>query len=155
MKKIPLYGESLLHLLGVLICYALVTYASIKLFGVVSLWIALAFPAGVIVHDFILFPVYRKVDQWLSAYQEKQQENGTDSIRWINYVRFPLMTSLLLFFCYFPLILRLPEDRHLDTGLSPEPYLYRWLIVSGTLMAGAIITYYIRSRQAGNKERSA
>jgi hypothetical protein len=148
MKKLPLYGESIWHLLGTLFCYALVTYASIKLFGVVSLWIALAFPAGVIVHDFILFPAYRKLDNIMVGWQEKQLSKGKSSRLWINYVRLCVMISLLLLLCYFPIILNVSEDRHLYTGLTQESYLYRWLIVTGVFIAGSVFSFYRANQRA-------
>ncbi|MBU1823333.1 MAG: hypothetical protein KKG00_17780 [Bacteroidetes bacterium] len=146
MKKIPYYGRSLVHLLGVLFCYALVTYAAIKLFGNVSLWVALAFPAGIAVHDFILFPLYRKADQVVVDYQMKQQKQEKKYVLWLNHLRIPVVISFILLLCYFPLILRLSSNRELYTGLAPDSYLYRWLLVTAALFAGSAVAYFIRKR---------
>lgn len=148
MKKIPGYGRDPIHLLGVVFCYALATYSAIKLFSNVSLWIALAFPAGIAVHDFVLFPLYRKANHVLTNYQLKRERQGKTSVLWINHVRVPLMISLLLLLCYFPIILRLATDRPLYTGLSQDPYLYRWLLVTAALAAGSALAYFLRKRQA-------
>lgn len=148
MNKIPFYGRGPLHLLGVLFCYALVCYAAYKLFSNVSLWIALAFPAGIAVHDFILFPLYRKANHLLTDYQLKRERQGKTSVLWINHIRVPIVISFLLLLCYFPIILRLASDRPLYTGLSQDPYLYRWLLVTAALAAGSALAFFIRRRRA-------
>lgn len=145
MKKIPVYGRDPIHLLGVIFCYGIAFYAGIKLFSNVSLWIALAFPAGIILHDFILFPLYRKADQLLIDYQLERERKGKTSRRWINHVRVPVVISFILLLCYFPIILRLVADqRPLNTGLSQDPYLYRWLLVTAALAAGSALAYVLR-----------
>lgn len=148
MKKIPLYGRDPLHLLGVLFCYALATYAAVKLFSSVSLWVALAFPGGIFLHDFVLFPLYTKADTALTSFHTKQMKKGNSSKPWINYVRVPVVISFLLLLCYFPIILRLADNRHLYTGLSPEPYLYRWLLVTAALAAGSALSYFLTKQRA-------
>ena len=35
---------------------------------------------------------------------------------------------------YFPLILRLSSNRELYTGLAPDSYLYRWLLVTAAVL---------------------
>jgi ABC-type sugar transport system permease subunit len=147
MKKIPGYGRGPIHLLGVIFCYALVIYAGVKLFSTVSLWIALAFPAGIAIHDFVLFPIYRKANHALTNYQLKRDRQGKPSRRWINHVRVPVVISFLLLLCYFPIILRLVADqRPLNTGLSQDSYLYRWLLVTAALAAGSALAYFMRRR---------
>lgn len=143
MKNIPGYGRSPIHLLGVIFCYALATYASVKLFSNVSLWVALAFPGGIFLHDFVLFPLYRKADHALLKYQQKREQRGKSSRRWINHLRVPVVISFLLLLCYFPIILRLSDERHLHTGLSQEGYLYRWLLVTAALAAGSALSFFI------------
>lgn len=148
MKKIPGYGRGPVHLLGVLFCYSLVTYAAIKLFSNVSLWIALAFPAGIVIHDFILFPMYQKANRALSNYQLKRERQGKTSVLWINHVRVPVVISFLLLLCYFPIILRLASERPLYTGLSQDSYLYRWLLVTAALAVGSALAFFLRKRKA-------
>lgn len=148
MKKIPLYGRDPLHLLGVIFCYALATYAGVKLFSNVTLWVALAFPGGIFLHDFVLFPLYTKADTALTSFHNKQMKKDKTSKPWINYVRVPVVISFLLLLCYFPIILRLAHDRHLYTGLSPDSYLYRWLIVTAALAAGSAFSYFLSKNRA-------
>lgn len=148
MKKIPLYGRGPLHLLGVIFCYGLVTYAAIKLFSNNSLWIALAFPGGIALHDFVLFPMYRKANHMLTDYQLERERKGKTSRRWINHVRVPVVISFILLLAYFPIILRLVADnRPLNTGLSQDSYLYRWLLVTAALAAGSALAYFMRRRR--------
>lgn len=143
MKKIPLYGRDPVHLVGVLFCYALVTYAGVKLFSNVALWVALAFPGGVFLHDFVLFPLYAKADTALTSFQSRQKKEGKLSKPWINYVRVPVVISFLLLLCYFPIILRLASERPLYTGLPQDSFLYRWLIVTAALAAGSAFSYFL------------
>lgn len=147
MKNIPGYGRGPIHLLGVIFCYSLATYAAVKLFDNVSLWIALAFPAGIFLHDFVLFPIYSGIDRALKRVQRRQRREGKISVGWVNHVRVPVIVSFVLFLAYFPIILRLPEDRELYTSLSPDPYLYRWLIVTAVFIAGSAFSYMLRKRR--------
>ena len=56
----------------------------------------------------------------------------------INYVRIPVAFSLLLLLAFFPLILGLSEpEYHRASGLTTQPYLWRWLAVTGVLFAGS------------------
>lgn len=146
MKKIPVYGRSPIHLMGLLVCYGLAIYAGVKLFSNVSLWVALAFPAGIFVHDFILYPLYTKADRALSAYQLRQFQEKKISVAWINYLRLPVMIAVILLLCYFPIILRLSEDRPLYTSLSQDSYLYRWLIVVAAFSVGSAFSYFLKKR---------
>ena len=55
----------------------------------------------------------------------------------INYVRIPVAFSLLLLLAFFPLILGLSEpEYHRASGLTTQPYLWRWLAVTGVMFAG-------------------
>ncbi|WP_162054273.1 hypothetical protein [Pontibacter pamirensis] len=113
MKNIPGYGRGPVHLLGVIFCYILAIYAGVKLFSNVSLWIALAFPAGIFLHDFVLFPLYSGIDRGLKHLQRRQQREEKVSVGWVNHVRVPVMISFFLLLAYFPIILRLSDDRYL------------------------------------------
>lgn len=146
--KIPYYGRGPIHLLAVIFCYALIIYAGLKLLSSVSLWIALAFPAGVVLHDFVLFPIYRKANHALENYQLKRERHGKTSRRWINHVRVPVVISFLLLLCYFPIIFQLGDERELHTSLDQDPYLIRWLLVTAALVAGSALAYFLRRRRA-------
>ncbi len=66
----------------------------------------------------------------------------------INYVRIPVAFSLLLLLAFFPLILGLSEpEYHRASGLTTQPYLWRWLAVTGVLFAGSAVLYALRCRR--------
>ena len=60
----------------------------------------------------------------------------------LNYVRIPVAFSLLLLLVFFPLILGLSEpEYHRASGLTTQPYLWRWLAVTGVLFAVSAVSY--------------
>jgi hypothetical protein len=66
----------------------------------------------------------------------------------INYVRIPVAFSLLLLMVFFPLILRLSQPQyHRASGLSTQPYLWRWLAITGVMFAISAVTYALRLRR--------
>ena len=72
----------------------------------------------------------------------------------INYVRIPAAFSLLLLLVFFPLILGLSEpEYHRASGLTTQPYLWRWLAVTGVLFAGSAVLYALRCRRASSQAR--
>ena len=72
----------------------------------------------------------------------------------INYVRIPVAFSLLLLLAFFPLILGLSEpEYHRASGLTTQPYLWRWLAVTGVLFAGSAVIYALRCRRAATRAR--
>ena len=72
----------------------------------------------------------------------------------INYVRIPVVFSLLLLMAFFPLILGLSEpEYHRASGLATQPYLWRWLAVTGVLFAGSAVIYALRWRRAAARAR--
>lgn len=152
MKHIPGYGRSPLHLLGVIFCYALAAYAGARMIDEKALYIILAYPGGILLHDFVLLPLYSSADRKMSSCQQASQKPG-DKLKgnWINYVRFPFIVTGLLLILYFPLILRLAEERPLFTSLSPDPYLYRWLIVSAVFFGAAGLRYFLTKRKVKSK----
>ena len=72
----------------------------------------------------------------------------------INYVRIPVAFSLLLLLTFFPLILGLSEpEYHRASGLTTQPYLWRWLAVTGVLFAVSAVIYALRWRRAAARAR--
>jgi membrane protein implicated in regulation of membrane protease activity len=72
----------------------------------------------------------------------------------INYVRIPVAFSLLLLLAFFPLILGLSEpEYHRASGLTTQPYLWRWLAVTGVLFAASAVIYALRCRRASSRAR--
>jgi hypothetical protein len=67
----------------------------------------------------------------------------------LNYVRIPVIFSLLLLLTFFPMILGLSApELHRASGLGTGPYVWRWLGVTGTMFAISAVTYALRTRRA-------
>jgi hypothetical protein len=73
----------------------------------------------------------------------------------LNYVRIPVAFSLLLLMVFFPLILGLSQPGyHRASGLSTQPYLWRWLAITGVMFAMSAISYAWRLRRLAAHARS-
>jgi hypothetical protein len=72
----------------------------------------------------------------------------------LNYVRIPVIFSLLLLLTFFPVILGLSApELHRASGLGTGPYVWRWLGVTGAMFAISAVTYALRTRRAGRRGR--
>ena len=72
----------------------------------------------------------------------------------LNYVRIPVIFSLLLLLTFFPMILGLSApELHRASGLGTGPYVWRWLGVTGAMFAISAVTYALRTRRAGRRVR--
>jgi hypothetical protein len=70
----------------------------------------------------------------------------------LNYVRIPVIFSLLLLMTFFPMILGLSEpELHRASGLTTEPYLWRWLGVTGVMFAISAVSYAVRTRRTARR----
>jgi hypothetical protein len=66
----------------------------------------------------------------------------------LNYVRIPVIFSLLLLLTFFPVILGLSErELHRASGLGTGPYLWRWLGVTGAMFAISAVAYAVHTRR--------
>jgi hypothetical protein len=72
----------------------------------------------------------------------------------LNYVRIPVIFSLLLLLTFFPMILGWSEpELHRASGLTTEPYLWRWLGVTGVMFAISAVSYAVRIRRTARRTR--
>lgn len=154
MKRfVRFYGANPLHLLALGFAFALVGYvvyvAGIQTFWNRSVWwqsIAVWFAGAVVVHDLILFPLYSLADRSLRA--------GVDAVRGhtprfvispLNHLRIPLMGTALTFALFFPgIIAQGAESFEAATGLTQEPYLGRWLLLTAALFGISAVVYALR-----------
>jgi hypothetical protein len=160
------YGANPLHLLALLAAFALAGYAvraviAAGQFRGFAIWFAVA----IIGHDLLLFPLYSLADlsvqrllPWGAARRRARQAAGASGAvpgpPVINYVRIPVAFSLLILMAFFPLILGLSEpEYHRASGLTTQPYLWRWLAVTGVLFAGSAVLYALRCRRASSRAR--
>jgi hypothetical protein len=158
------YGAHPLHLLALLAAFALAGYAvraviAAGQFRGFVIWFAVA----IIGHDLLLFPLYSLADlsvqrllPW-SARREKSRPAVPGQVPappLINYIRIPAGFSLLLLLAFFPLILGLSEPQyHRASGLTTQPYLWRWLAVTGVLFVLSAVSYALSWRRAGARAR--
>jgi hypothetical protein len=161
------YGANPLHLLALLAAFALAGYAvraviAAGQFRGFAIWFAVA----IIGHDLLLFPLYSLADlsvqrllPWGAArrrarHQAAGASGAVPGPPVINYIRIPVAFSLLMLMTFFPLILGLSEpEYHRASGLTTQPYLWRWLAVTGVLFAGSSVVYALRCRRASSRAR--
>ncbi|MBV6755332.1 hypothetical protein [Rhodococcus opacus] len=159
-----LYGADPLHLLAVLLTFALAGYA-VSVVGLQNLWnpdvwwksIAVWFLGAVIAHDLVLFPLYALADRSLTSGLDavrgrRRPRSGT--VPALNYVRVPALASGLTLLLFLPGIIEQGADAYLAaTGLTQEPYLDRWLLLSAAFFATSALAYATRlslSRRGGD-----
>ena len=158
------YGANPLHLLALLASFALAGYAVRAVimagqFRGFVIWFAVA----IVGHDLLLFPLYSLADQsvqrllpWTARRRPGRPGSSAQvpGPPLINYVRIPVAFSLLLLLTFFPLILGLSEpEYHRASGLTTQPYLWRWLAVTGVLFAASAVVYALAWRRAAARAR--
>jgi hypothetical protein len=139
------YGANPLHLLALLGCFALAGYASIRLVQSHPLAVAIWFVGAVVGHDLLLVPLYSLADRSAMAVI-RHRAPRLPAIPWINYLRVPTALSALLLLIWLPLILRLHTNYQASTTLSPNPYLWHWLAVTGALFLLSATAFALRLR---------
>ncbi len=102
-------------------------------------------------HDFVLFPLMVLAD-W--GVRHAVRDGPGRRIPLLNHVRIPLLLSAVLLLLFFPLVLRDPaSDYRINSGLSVEPYLWRWLGVSAALLLGSAGLYVLRTLRSRPPDR--
>jgi hypothetical protein len=175
------YGANPLHLLALLAAFALAGYA-VHAVAAAGQWTGFAvwFAVAIIGHDLLLFPLYSLADLSLRhllpggshgrrpapapAERGPFEPAGAAVTRpadaapaWpplLNYVRIPVIFSLLLLLTFFPMILGLSEpELHRASGLTTGPYLWRWLGVTGVMFVISAAAYARNTRRAAARAR--
>ena len=141
------YGANPLHLLALLGCFGLAGYAAARLVPSRPLGVTVWFLGAAAGHDLILVPLYTLADKSAAA-AIRHRAPRLPALPWINYLRVPAGLSLLLLLVWFPLILRLHTRYQAATTLSPNPYLWHWLAVTGTLFLLSAVVFAVRLRVA-------
>lgn len=124
--------------------FVLAGYAGVRLLADDWFAVAVWFVGAALLHDLVLLPLYtvadRSVVQGLGAAGHRE---------WAMYVRVPAALSGLLLLVWFPLISGKVEQRYrLGTGLSPDGFLARWLLITAVLFAGSALLLALRLRRA-------
>jgi hypothetical protein len=147
------YGSGPLHLTAIGASFALAGYALLQILDQPQaldfvLWLA----AAVIAHDVVLLPVYSLMA--LIAYRGLGVSEGQPvRIAALNHVRLPAMLSGLMLLVWFPLILGLSDRYERATALSIEPYLGRWLLLTGAAFAISAVLFAVRVRRLQAQSR--
>jgi len=171
------YGANPLHLLALLAAFALAGYA-VHAVMAAGEWTGFAewFAVAIIGHDLLLFPLYSLGDLSLrhllpggthgrgpapaptarGPFEAFQSPPTGPPPAWpplLNYVRIPVIFSLLLLLTFFPMILGLSEpELHRASGLGTGPYLWRWLGVTGVMFAISAAAYALNTRRAAARQ---
>lgn len=135
------YGGSPLQLLAVVGCLALSGAAVLQVVHSSSLVrIGLWFLGAVVVHDFVLYPLYTAVDRLAGA----ALPGGA-----VNWLRVPALLSGLLLLIFWPVITRHSEGSYrFASGLSQDVFLARYLaIVAGLFLGSGLLLALTRLRR--------
>jgi len=149
------YGAHPLHLLALLAAFTLAGYA-VRAVVTAGQWrgFAVWFVVAIVAHDLLLFPLYSLADLSVRRLLPPSPP-GPPGPPVINYLRIPVAFSLLLLVVWFPLILGLSAGTyHRASGLTAQPYLWRWLAVTGALFLASAASYAVALRRASARGRA-
>jgi hypothetical protein len=149
------YGAGPLHLLGLLTAFAVAGYVASRIAEVpLATRIGIWFVAGVVAHDLLLWPLYTVADR-VAVVAARRHPERLPQVPWINHLRVPAILSAVWLMISFPLVLRLtPGSYRSATGLTPDVYLGRWLLISAVAFGVSAVIYAIRLRRAVRHDRS-
>ena len=143
------YGSNAGHLLLMLAAFALSGYV-IATVTPTALWnphvwwksIAVWFAAAIILHDFVLFPLYATADRLLTA---RGDGPGSPAVSVRNYLRIPALVSGLTLLVFWPGIVEQGAQTYIAaTGQTQEPFLARWLLLNAVTFGLSAILYATR-----------
>jgi hypothetical protein len=138
------YGAGPLHLVSLLMCFALAGYAASQIADVpeatrLGVW----FLGAVVAHDLILWPIYAVADRL--GIEVSRRAPRHRRVEWVNHVRVPAVISGVLLLISFPLVFNWSGNTYRSaTGLSPSPYTARWIAVSAALFAISATVFTLR-----------
>ncbi|CAA9494270.1 MAG: hypothetical protein AVDCRST_MAG30-1557 [uncultured Solirubrobacteraceae bacterium] len=135
------YGAGPAHLIVHVAALALIAWAVLRIAdGGGALTIAVWFAGAVLLHDFVLLPLYAGADRALQRAGRAQRDP-----RLLNHARIPLALSLVVLLAFAPLILgRGNAVLERVSTIEPTGYLGRWLLLTAALLAGSAMIYLIR-----------
>ncbi|WP_428342531.1 hypothetical protein [Mycobacterium sp.] len=148
------YGSHPLHLLTMLAGFALFGYVVVTatpstLWKPEGAWwhsMAVWFLAAFLAHDLVVFPIYALIDRILGTRDSRSLIHGERRVPVRNYVRVPALGSGLLLIIFFPGIIRQGASLYSDdTGLTQEPFVGRWLMLTAIMFGVSALAYGIRS----------
>ena len=152
------YGANPLHLLTLVAAFALAAHAALNAITDGSWRVVLAWFLGAVVgHDLVLFPLYAVADRSLGAALRAVRPRAATTellVSPVNYLRVPALGCGLLFLMFFPGIIQQGRLSYLAaTGLTQQPYLGRWLLLTAALFTASALAYAIRLAVATGRNR--
>jgi uncharacterized membrane protein len=141
------YGAGPLHLLAVLVSFAVAAYALERALELTSnpdrivIWLG----GSIVAHDLVLLPLYAALGALLAGALLAGDRSSRVRIAALNHARVPALASGLLLLVWYPLVAG-PADRGFTrvTGLSKDVYLERWLLLSAALFAASAAIFLLR-----------
>jgi len=148
------YGAGPLQLLSLLSCFALAGYVVTRvLTGPEGLRILVWFGGAAIAHDLFLWPLYALADITAVTAARRHLER-LPKVPWINHLRVPVVLSAVMFAVSFPLVLHLSEPAyHAASGRTENPFLGRWLLLTGMAFGLSAVLYALRLGRALGREK--
>ncbi|WP_328929115.1 hypothetical protein OG429_34170 [Streptomyces sp. NBC_00190] len=141
------YGASPLHLLLVLVSFALAAYAGLRLFEGDTLGVALWFVGAALLHDLVLLPLYAVTDRAAQALFPRGRDDDRPAPRVsVNYVRVPAFVSGVLLLVWWPLVFRRVGHYTAATALPADGFLARWMLITAALFAASAVVLVVRTR---------
>nr|WP_122524980.1 hypothetical protein [Mycobacterium attenuatum] len=117
-----------------------------------SWWKSMAvwFAGAIVFHDLVLFPIYALADRLLGMAARPRPA-------WVparNYLRVPALGSGLILLIFLPNIIEQGAQKYFeDTGLTQEPFLGRWLMLTSAMFAVSALVYSIRVATGEDRTR--
>ncbi len=151
------YGAHPLHLLAVLGSLALAGYAAASVAGASgAVRMLIWFLAAILASDLVLQPFAALADQGvLATLRRVRRRRGPARVPVVNHIRVPLLGSGLLLLVFFPVIVQQGERTYITaSGLTMDPYLERWLLLSGTIFLISTLGYVLRLVRARRADRA-
>lgn len=141
------FGGSPLELVALLACFALAGAAALEVSeDPLRLRYLAWFLGAVLAHDLLLFPLYALLDRSAGALLRRAPRTTPGDV---NYVRVPALLSGLLLLVSAPVIFQRSEPAFTAaSGLNQDPYLGRWLAITGVLFLASAVLYALRGRRS-------
>jgi hypothetical protein len=146
------YGASPLHLLALLVSFAIAGAAVVGWFqrprdvvGVLE-W----FAAAILLHDAVLLPFYSLLDRIAFGSVGRRVASPPGLVKATPYLRIPAILSGLLLLAFFPVITGLGAATELSaSGIAERGYLARWLLATGAMFTISAIAYAVALARSG------
>jgi hypothetical protein len=152
------YGSTPLHLLAMLSGFGLLAYVVVvakpsTLWKPEGAWwqsVLVWFVAAFIAHDLVLFPIYALADRILGSLTTSRRRRRQPAVSARNYLRVPILGSGLILLVFFAGIIKQGATLfHEDTGLTQQPFLGRWLLLTAAMFGISALTYALRQVTIG------